>query len=418
MLAINGKYRISEAKLLALPWLFGSLGGILGMYLFRHKTKKIYFILNNFNKISRLYFHSMQFTFILILVFSLSFSTSTDFNEPTFFELPIQTTPSSLPVLSFSIGNPSQQLTLLLSTTLEGVFVFSNKIHPNGFNTDNSSSYKETSPLAISTSVGQAILSNEVLRIEHGHDLTMLYNYNFYLITNAKEYNTEYNGILGLGNPLNTDKHKSGYSLVEFLKETKSISYNLFYVYTNKQNEMTLHIGLLPPYYNINKRFYTCKMNIEVPEWQCRLHSVYLPYGNIVYQVNTYMTFAMELNVLCVDKEFFREVVIKSLFRKELQNGTCKEMLSEQSDYISCDSEFEFDKYERDKHVIAFIMGKWNFKVDVFNKFITTTPRRKDSVMQVCHNYNNEWAIGSVYLNGEKTLVFDLPKKSVHISVN
>jgi uncharacterized membrane protein YsdA (DUF1294 family) len=51
MLAINGKYRISEAKLLALPWLFGSLGGILGMYLFRHKTKKIYFILNNYTSL-------------------------------------------------------------------------------------------------------------------------------------------------------------------------------------------------------------------------------------------------------------------------------------------------------------------------------------------------------------------------------
>ena len=46
--AINGKYRVSEAKLLTLPWLFGSLGGVLGMYMFRHKTKKAYFIINNF----------------------------------------------------------------------------------------------------------------------------------------------------------------------------------------------------------------------------------------------------------------------------------------------------------------------------------------------------------------------------------
>lgn len=46
--AINGKYRISEAKLLILPWLLGSLGGFLGMYMFRHKTKKIYFVINNF----------------------------------------------------------------------------------------------------------------------------------------------------------------------------------------------------------------------------------------------------------------------------------------------------------------------------------------------------------------------------------
>lgn len=47
-LAIRGKFRVSEAKLLFLPWMFGSLGGILGMYMFRHKTKKVYFVLNNF----------------------------------------------------------------------------------------------------------------------------------------------------------------------------------------------------------------------------------------------------------------------------------------------------------------------------------------------------------------------------------
>jgi hypothetical protein len=364
----------------------------------------------------------MQLTFILIITFSLSFSFPSDFNEPTFFELPIYTTTTSQPVLTFTIGNPSQKLTLLLSTTLEGIYIFSNKIHPNGFNPDHSTSCRETSPMLVSTSIGQAILSNDVLRIEHGHDLTMLYNYDFYLITNTKEHNTEYNGILGLGNTINTDKHKSS-SLIEFLKETKSISYNMFYINISKHNEMTLHIGLLPPYYNMNKRFYICKINTEVNEWQCHLHSVYLPYKNYLYKVNKYITFAMELNVLCVDKEFFREVVIKNFFRKELQDGTCKEMLTEQSDYISCDSEFEFDKYEKDKHVIAFIIGKWNYKVDVFNKFISTTStstttRRKDSIMQLCHNYNNEWAIGFVYLNGEKTFVFDYQKKSVHISVN
>ena len=61
MQAIKNKYRISEAKLLTLPWLFGSLGGVLGMYMFRHKTKKIYFILNNFLS---LIIHILLFAYI------------------------------------------------------------------------------------------------------------------------------------------------------------------------------------------------------------------------------------------------------------------------------------------------------------------------------------------------------------------
>ncbi len=41
------EYRIREATLLTYPWLFGSIGGMLGMYVLRHKTKHWYFVLNN-----------------------------------------------------------------------------------------------------------------------------------------------------------------------------------------------------------------------------------------------------------------------------------------------------------------------------------------------------------------------------------
>lgn len=38
--AIKGSFRISEATLLTLSLLGGAFGGIVGMLLFRHKTKK------------------------------------------------------------------------------------------------------------------------------------------------------------------------------------------------------------------------------------------------------------------------------------------------------------------------------------------------------------------------------------------
>lgn len=41
--AINGSRRISERTLLSLCFLFGALGGLLAMYLVRHKTKKAKF---------------------------------------------------------------------------------------------------------------------------------------------------------------------------------------------------------------------------------------------------------------------------------------------------------------------------------------------------------------------------------------
>ncbi|MEG1781690.1 MAG: DUF1294 domain-containing protein [Oscillospiraceae bacterium] len=38
------RWRISEKTLFLFSALFGALGGILGMYTFRHKTKKWYFV--------------------------------------------------------------------------------------------------------------------------------------------------------------------------------------------------------------------------------------------------------------------------------------------------------------------------------------------------------------------------------------
>lgn len=43
--AANGKWRTPEAKLFAIAALFGSFGIWIGMYLFRHKTKHLKFII-------------------------------------------------------------------------------------------------------------------------------------------------------------------------------------------------------------------------------------------------------------------------------------------------------------------------------------------------------------------------------------
>lgn len=45
--ASKNKYRIKEATLLLFGLLGGAIGGLIGMQVFRHKTKKIYFYLIN-----------------------------------------------------------------------------------------------------------------------------------------------------------------------------------------------------------------------------------------------------------------------------------------------------------------------------------------------------------------------------------
>lgn len=45
--AIKGRWRVPERVLLSLSFFGGAAGGILGMLLFRHKTKKALFIFIN-----------------------------------------------------------------------------------------------------------------------------------------------------------------------------------------------------------------------------------------------------------------------------------------------------------------------------------------------------------------------------------
>lgn len=45
--AIKGMWRIPEAVLLSIGFLGGSIGALLGMYLFRHKTRHWYFWAGN-----------------------------------------------------------------------------------------------------------------------------------------------------------------------------------------------------------------------------------------------------------------------------------------------------------------------------------------------------------------------------------
>ncbi len=62
--AIKNKYRISEKSLLIMSFFGGGIGSLLGMKVFRHKTKKISFWIVNI---------LLTIIWIIFLFFSLSF---------------------------------------------------------------------------------------------------------------------------------------------------------------------------------------------------------------------------------------------------------------------------------------------------------------------------------------------------------
>ncbi len=58
------QWRIKEATLLLFPWIMGSIGGILGVFVLRHKTKHWYFVINN---ILALIVHNILLILLVIL---------------------------------------------------------------------------------------------------------------------------------------------------------------------------------------------------------------------------------------------------------------------------------------------------------------------------------------------------------------
>lgn len=63
--AKNGSYRIKEKTLLIMPWLMGGIGGFMGVYVVRHKTKHWYFVMNN---VLALIFQFAIFASVIILM--------------------------------------------------------------------------------------------------------------------------------------------------------------------------------------------------------------------------------------------------------------------------------------------------------------------------------------------------------------
>lgn len=62
--AKKSKWRTKESTLLILPWLFGSIGGVFGIFVLRHKTKHWYFVVNN---TLALCFHILLFILLVIV---------------------------------------------------------------------------------------------------------------------------------------------------------------------------------------------------------------------------------------------------------------------------------------------------------------------------------------------------------------
>ena len=60
--AQKNKWRIKEATLLGLSLFLGSIGGLCGLYILRHKTKHWYFVVVNF---MALIIHIVVFIYIL-----------------------------------------------------------------------------------------------------------------------------------------------------------------------------------------------------------------------------------------------------------------------------------------------------------------------------------------------------------------
>ena len=67
--AKNNQWRIKEKHLLLLSVFLGSIGGLMGMYLVRHKTKKWYFVLVNWASfILHIYLIYLMYTQIFVNV--------------------------------------------------------------------------------------------------------------------------------------------------------------------------------------------------------------------------------------------------------------------------------------------------------------------------------------------------------------
>ena len=299
-------------------------------------------------------------SFLLFLLFSIISC------DDQFLKIPVTINDNGIPTISIDIGIPHQSFSFLLSSTLSGVLIISNKNTMGGYDETKSHSFKSLEPIKLSyiEANAEGRIAKDSLTINTPGHMILYSDYKFVLIDQVSEP-FYFKGAIGF--EYQTPKGDT-LSLFKRLYNDNMLYRNVFYM-EKTEKETNLILGAYPNYYVKKSKYPYCdliKKEDGEPNtlWQCNLHLIYFD-DFTMNIVNEPVTFSIGDKYNCVNNELY-EIIKKRVFTDAMQNKICYEKENKRYNQIVCRSTFQFD----DNLIISYIIDKMNIKYNIKNLFV------------------------------------------------
>lgn len=268
--------------------------------------------------------------------------------------------------IQISMGNPSKEYKLKLSTLFQGISLIDIRRNRKGYNSTTSITFKPIKENHTNF-LGWGVISADTLRINETE--IEINDVPFLLVKKTHYATTLYSGLFGLAydtEDASEDNAKSTFDFIGNLPKLKDSYSPLIGLKCINESDGVMSIGELPEeiHYNI-KLYHKCPLlSIKNQHsWSCRLNAIYFK-DLYLYQINSKIDFTLGGSSMVVPKDLY-EIMVERYFKTEFENETCR-YNEDEAEYfftrfvqIVCNKNYDTQRIG----LIAFVFGKWTLKI-------------------------------------------------------
>lgn len=259
--------------------------------------------------------------------------------------------------LQIGVGTPPQTLKVKLSTAICGIWVLNSNFFGHGFLPSGSGTLQSLDQDSHIDKVRGKIVS-DTITISAKVELKDIPFLLVFKTDEGAQQKFDYDGLIGFGykckakRPSNVNLFDKIAKVIENGKQILSYEVNHDLrtgeiVYGKVSNKIDQKSRLF-------RQLSVNPLNNN-GHWEIHLHSVY--FDDQIYQVNAPLSIGIGGGLLSVEEVFFDHLLRKK-FAPFIVSGVC-ELVKEDVWEVFCNTDFDENQFE----YIAFVVGKWNFKI-------------------------------------------------------
>lgn len=310
--------------------------------------------------------------------------------------------------IEIGVGTPPQVLKVKLSTAICGIWVLNTNFFGRGFLPSNSGTLDSLSQDSHIDKVRGKIVSDT---ITIGKTIE-LKNLPFLLVFKTDEgvrQKFDYDGLIGFGYKCKANRPSNVNLFEKIAKVLDNGKQIISYEINHDLKTGEIIYGKISN--NIDQKSRLFRQLSVNPfnnngHWEVYLHSVY--FDDQIYKVDAPLSIGIGGSLLSVQEAFF-DYLLRNKFGPFIKSGVC-ELVKEDVWEIFCNTDFD----EKQVEYIAFIVGKWNFKISGESLFQNVYRKGKERkwFSVVYFSKYNQWYISQTLFKNS-TFIFNKENNTI-----